>query len=116
MATATPLLTSCTFGSKTLSGCVALGLTSNPGSTFTQEDRYRVYSCDYIHTVYFADRGYGRLTHDYFDRPVVTFKEPPDRQILSLHAACARVVHLSGAFKTFNSLETCQADKGPGFR
>ena len=30
---------------------------------------------------------------------------PPDSQLLALHAACARVAHMSGAAEFFNELE-----------
>jgi hypothetical protein len=53
---------------------------------------------------------YGHLEAD-GDRFFVTFSQchkdlqPPDPRLLTLHAACARVAHMSGAAEAFNKLE-----------
>lgn len=54
---------------------------------------------------------FGHVPVDRLQRPYVTFtqcdesQEVPDAQLLGLHAACARVAHLSDASKVFYELE-----------
>ena len=55
---------------------------------------------------------FGHLKTDHFGDVFVTFtrsderQKLPDPKLLGLHAACARVAHLSGAAKAFDQLES----------
>jgi len=100
-------------GSKVPTRCVIPRLPSDTTLTRTQPNRYHVYVCDIVFERWFRLTKY--LDAD-GDRLSVTFSSRvpgarlPNPQLLALHAACARVVHMSGAVGFFSELEC--ADEG----
>ena len=77
--------------------------------TTAQPDRYEVCIPKRSYGVYIHLWAY--LESDNLGRRFVTFSRPnneldvPDPRLLSLHAACARVAHMSGAAEAFGKAE-----------
>jgi hypothetical protein len=90
--------------------CVARSLPGGTDLTRTQPNRYQVCVSDDIHETFL--RMYDHLHAD-GDRLFATFSPSPhckgarlpNPQLLALHAACARVAHMSGAAEAFDELE-----------
>ena len=80
-----------------------------PSLTRTQPNCYNVCVSDpgyevhlYIHKHLQTDGGRLSVT---FTSPNEALLRVPDPQLLALHAACARVAHMSGAAEVFDELE-----------
>jgi len=88
--------------------CVVIGLLTGTNLTCAQPNCYSV--CVY-HTALERTLTLSEHLRQDHDRFLVTFSSSnkrarlPNRQLLALHAVCARVAHLSGAFQVIDELE-----------
>jgi len=102
---ATLMTLSC--GSKLPARCVISRLPSGTTLTRTQPNRYHVCVCDISYAELFRSADYLGVDGD---RLSVTFSSQvpgarlPNPQLLALHAACTRVIHMSGAAGFFDEL------------
>ena len=105
-----PSSTNWSCGSKVPTRCAVYRLLSNASLTSlirTQPNHYAVCVARKWHENYLRLFKYLRVEGD---RLCVTFSpghmdtQPPSPQLLALHAACARVVHMSGAAEALDEL------------